>query len=334
MDNYQIRCEMKVDELYQVLFDELHLVNSALGVIKEYKLCYNTPIIPDYDLSGGYMGFVDKNYFFKGSWDFDFDFFKLFSVRIESEFFVSSEIKNRICNLCPSTRIVFSSNKYHMASEYINSYFENNPNKEDLSEFDEFIYYMDKRSPPYLSTLEVDGVDNNIKEIKYSGSFYSSGMDHANELEVVCELHVMAAKRRQEFHLELLIEAYALMVESNFKMSFFMSYAALESYINFKINGHNVEERFQDKFKKAYDTVPGLRADEAFSKLNETLGSFTLIRNTIAHGRDDDEIVDNIDEKSAKEIYIFVAAVIIGIEKNFKKIKDIERYIKPKKSKK
>jgi|GEM_PF-2758322 len=325
---------MKVDELYNVLFDELHLVNSALGIIKEYKLYYTTPINPDYDLSGGYDGYADRNYYFKGYWDFDFDFFKLFSVSIESEFFVTSEIKKRICAVCPVTKTDLAGIKSITAGEYMNSYFENNPSKDDFSDFDEFIFYMDNGSPPFLSAINVDGVNNNLKKITYSGSFYSAGIDHGNEAEVVCELNVTAAKKNQDFHLELLTEAYALLIESNFKMSFFMSYAALESYINDKINGQNVEERFQDKFKKAYNTVPELITHETFSKLNDILGDFTHVRNTIAHGRDNDEVVDNIGETLAKKIYIFVASVILAIENNIEKIKDIERYVKPRKIKK
>ncbi|MFP9227593.1 hypothetical protein [Pectobacterium cacticida] len=324
---------MKVDELYKILFDDLHLVNSALGMIKEYKLYYTTSIEPDYYLSGSYDGLVEKHYYFRGYWDFDFDFFKLFSVSIVRSFFVMDGIKKRICDVCPVTQVELGGIKNITTGEYINSYFECNPDKEDFSEFDEFIFDMGDNYTPHLSAINVDSINNNLKKIIYSGSFYSSGIDHANAVEVVCELHVTGAKKRQYFYLELLVEAYALLIESNFKMSFFMSYAALESYINDKINGQNVEERFQDKFKKAYDTVPKLRTHETFSKLKKVLGGFTSVRNTIAHGRDNDEVIDNVGEKSAKEIYIFVAAVILAIENNLEKIKDIERYIKPRRSK-
>jgi hypothetical protein len=114
-------------------------------------------------------------------------------------------------------------------------------------------------------------------------------------------------------------------------MSCFMSYAALENYINQKIHGQNTEERFLDKFKKAYETVPRLTTHETFSKLNELLGEYTLVRNIIAHGRDDDEIIDNIDMDAAKEMYIYVAAVVLAIENGFQKLNDIKLYIKPKK---
>lgn len=110
-----------------------------------------------------------------------------------------------------------------------------------------------------------------------------------------------------------------------------MSYSALENYINQKIHGQDTEERFSDKFKKAYETVPGLTTYETFSKLNELLGEYTLVRNTIAHGRDDDEIIDNIDIDSAKEMYIYVSAVILAIETGFQKLNDIKIHIKPKK---
>ena len=248
-----------------------------------------------------------------------------------SNFIVTDDIKKKICAVCPTTNAILGNIKSLGVDSYINTYLENNPDKDDLSDFDECIYYMEKNNPPYISSIEVDAIDNNLSRIIYSGSFFSAGIHHGNEADVVCELNVKAAQRVSNFYFELLIEAYALLNENNFKMSYFMSYAALENYINEKINGQNTEERFQDKFKKAYDTVPNLSTHETYSKLYEVLGDYTLVRNVIAHGRDNDDVIDNIDEESAKKIYIFVAVVILVIEKGFTKLKDVERYIKPKK---
>ncbi|ENR6005642.1 TPA: hypothetical protein ACX14B_000943 [Citrobacter freundii] len=324
---------MKINEMYDALRDDIDLVNSSLGIIKKHRLFYTTSIDPDYSYSNGYDGYAEKSYYFKGAWGFDYDFFKVFKVEVVSKFFVSDEIKHKITSVCPATKVALSNIKSLNSDEFINSYFENNPDEKNLSEFDDCIFYMDRSYSPYISAMEIEAIDNNLSKIVYSGSYYSTGMDHGNPVEVVCELNILAAKNHQPFFFELLIEAYALLNENNFKMSCFMSYAALENYINQKIHGQDTEERFSDKFKKAYETVPSLTTHETFSKLNSLLSEYTNIRNTIAHGRDDDEIIDNIDIDLAKEMYIYVAAVILAVENGFKKLNDIKVHIKPKKKK-
>ncbi|WP_438917868.1 hypothetical protein ACSX9W_12900 [Kosakonia cowanii] len=322
---------MKINEMYDALRDDIDLVNSSLGIIKKYRLFYTTSVDPDYSYSNGYDGYAEKNYYFKGNWGFDYDFFKVFEVEIVNKIFVLDEIKQKINSVCPATKAAFSNINSLNSDDFINSYFASNPHKENLSEFDDCIFHMDGNNPPYISAMEIDAIDNNLSKIIYSGSYCSTGMDHGNSDEVVCELNIVGAKNHQPFYFELLIEAYALLNENNFKMSCFMSYAALESYINQKIYGQDTDERFSDKFKKAYDTVPGLTTHETFSKLNSLLSDYTLVRNTIAHGRDDDEIIYNIDADSAKEMYIYVSAVILAIENGFQKLNDIKLHIKPKK---
>jgi hypothetical protein len=123
-----------------------------------------------------------------------------------------------------------------------------------------------------------------------------------------------------KFYVELLAEAYSLLLAGNFKLAYFIAFTALENYVNDKMGSENDEERFSDKVKKLFKSVFGDVSTHAiFTSIIRDLSSFEKTRNTIAHGRE----VIHVDSDELENILVFVLTLVATSENKFYTFREI-----------
>lgn len=298
--------------------------NALLGLVVNKTVYFTVDTMPDYDYSA-YDSYRESDYYFANSWDFSFDFSRIFRITNKETLFVHPDLYHNL-------------NKFHKDVLSTNG-FKSNSDVGDMLSFvidsvemtdevhktlNENLLNFDSSMTPHINVLNIAGVDNNKKKVFYNGSFYSAGIDHG-EYDVVCcaEVIGVGVSRYSYFFKELLVEAYSHLVDSNYKMAYFIAYSALENYVNWKINGDLIEERFSNKYKSAFKTLPEFEHNIIYPYFKSKLPEYTTLRIVIAHGKDDESALVSIDENKALDMYLFTVITILTIEKQVKTPQDL-----------
>ncbi len=293
---------IKQENLVENLLEALDLI--------EVKNCVIPIIInPDYEISP-YNRDYDKEYYFSYFLNF-FD---------NHNFVINCQLNNQF---------VFNYDSLSDIEENEDFVFNNKENLiQSLNELDENNYDLLENyshEPDFdtfkLNNLRIKSIDNTNKKIYYEGGVFTASF-HIDEEFLFSHIEVKAIKNNNtNFYKDLLGESYVLMIEGNTKLSYFLLYSALESYVNFKLENEN-EDRLKDKISDLYKiekNADNLSKDIIYSNIFSDFNAFKEKRNIIAHGKND--ITINISELEKK--FIVVLTYIFSIEfdcNNFEEI--------------
>ena len=102
-------------------------------------------------------------------------------------------------------------------------------------------------------------------------------------------------------------------MEKKYKLSYFLTFLALESFINYQLGEPYEQERLKDKLKELDNyKFNDLSKHQIYTSIINLHDTYTRNRITIVHGRNQIEMTD----KNAKEILLFVLIQISAYELN------------------
>lgn len=167
-----------------------------------------------------------------------------------------------------------------------------------------------------LTGLDIASIDNTEKKLRFQGGYVGDSFSIQPEgWALVCECSMLGIAtdiERQKFYLELISESYALLLEKKYKISFFMAFTALDSYINAIASSSNTKSRLGEKLNELFNKAFGdISRHEIYNGLVSKLGSYEKKRNDIAHGN----IPIAITETEANGVLEFVLVIINSLEK-------------------
>ncbi|GKX40843.1 hypothetical protein SOASR014_45820 [Pectobacterium carotovorum subsp. carotovorum] len=289
---------MKIKEFKEISNIEFKLL-KYLNIIHEKNLVFILDNYPDYDLSG-YDGARTMTYFFESEVEIPYEFSNVISVGIINDFIIHSD---DICNM----------SKQHDIHVFSN----------DLEGFINEIYELDndclgnhsiglKFGDFELRTTKVVGINNSTEKIIFSGSFVGD-YSHIQPVDwnIYVECKVMGTKNHSElgnsFYRDLMAEAYNLMSIKNFKISYFLAFSSLESYINEKMNTNDTKDRLKDIMSQMIRNVVGdVNKNEIYTSIISGYKKFETSRNIIAHGR---ELIV-VTQEDVDELILFTLLII------------------------
>lgn len=177
-----------------------------------------------------------------------------------------------------------------------------------------------------LNEISVSDINNNQKTIKLEGGYFGSSYSiDPIDWGLYAELEFFGGSSfdsNEQFYNELLIKSYDMYQQGDYRVSFFLSYSALEGYINIKNGSESVEERLSDKLSKLYrNEFPHI--DLSKHNIYTTIispfkKSLTSLRNHIAHGRK-----QQFDSDVAREMLLVALLFISSIENQKDKLCDL-----------
>lgn len=289
---------MKFKEFKEISNIELKLL-KYLNIIHEKNVVFILDNYPDYDLSG-YDGARTMTYFFESKVEMPYEFSNVISVEIINNF------------------IIHSDDIYNMRKEHDIHLF-----SDDLEGIINEVYEVDNECLDAhsigltfgnfeLRTTKVVGVNNSTEKITFSGSFVGD-YSHIQPLDwnIYVECKVMGTKKHSEygnsFYRDLMAEAYNLMSIKNFKISYFLAFSSLESYINEKMNTNDTKGRLKNIMSKMIgDVVGDINKNEIYTSIVSGYKSFESNRNIIAHGR---ELIV-VTQEDLDELILFTLLII------------------------
>lgn len=284
------------------------LLIEQLGLIEIVKTIVPINFAPDYDITD-YDKYIDKDYYFSNYIKFFPDHNFVISCKFYDQFIINDD---HLIEIEKNEEITFTNKEDVLQSIlYLDNY---NP---DIIDQYKFEVDMDILK---LNNLKVKFINNTKKETHYEGSIFSASI-YIGEEFLYSRIKLEAIKYNQvEFYKDLLGESYILMLENNNKLSSFILFSALESYVNYKLN--NDRGRLKDKIQELYKNhfgIADISKHEIYSnvlnRFNESIDS----RNTIAHGKND-IIIQNED---LIKNFTAVLTYIFSIEYNFQSFEDI-----------
>lgn len=266
---------------------------SELDIIKKETSFFEVDIFPDYDKAEYEKG-IDKTYYFENSWNFKMEFDSIISAKILNsyafDFDSISEMERKYAleNCENRTEII---KKSYFADKYSYSYF-------GIESWDSF------RINP-ISVLKIDNVD---KKLKYNGSFFGEvGYTQVADFNVYSQIRVEGFKYNIELYNQLIAQSKILFSQKNYNLSYFLTYSALENFINTKLVSEDDENRLIDKLKILCKKNLGeLKDNLIYSEIMSNFKHYTSNRNTIAHGKKP----ISISEKSLYEFFNFVLLIM------------------------
>ena len=177
-------------------------------------------------------------------------------------------------------------------------------------------------------------------EISINGSINGSGMDMSSGNEPIVVLRGLGIPHKEKLTLfqELLMDAYLLEKEDNFKVSFFGYFSAIESFVTSQLETvqklipkelHESLERLQldQKIsivaKHAYETED-LQTIKLWGDLSGNFRELKFKRNKIAHGQ------ENLAIKQDDLNLIFgVICLLVNLSKKFSDITELRKSLYP-----
>ncbi|EGI4219356.1 TPA: hypothetical protein R0C51_000535 [Escherichia coli] len=289
---------MKLKEFKEIRNIEFKLLKH-LNIIHEKNLVFILDHYPDYDLSG-YDSARTMTYFFENEVDIPYEFSNVISVEIINNFIIHSD---DICNMSKQHNIHVFSNDLE---GFINEIYEVDNDCLDTHSID--LKFGDFE----LRTTKVVGINNSTGKIIFSGSFVGD-YSHIQPLDwnIYVECKVMGTKNYSEFgnsfYRDLMAEAYNLMSIKNFKISYFLAFSSLESYINEKMNTNDTKDRLKDIMSHMIRNVVGdVNKNEIYTSIISGYKKFESNRNIIAHGR---ELIV-VTQEDVDELILFTLLII------------------------
>lgn len=176
-----------------------------------------------------------------------------------------------------------------------------------------------------LNKLKINAINNIDKEIVFSGAFVGNSFSISPsgwKLFTELDLFGIPKNLNNKIYLELLAESYSLKEAGNYKLAFFTSYAALECYLNSKVNISNEKTRLKDSFSRLFKEtfeVDDLNKHTIYTSISGDFDNFTSDRNEIAHGRSN----LLISKSYSDEFLLFVLITIASNECRIDTFKDM-----------
>lgn len=283
--------------------DLLKKLLKKMNVIQQFKTIIKINNFPDADIIPTDWREDDNNYF-KNSWKFD-SYYKnvLEFAFLEERVYHFDQIREAEEELVMQLNIDDIEYSLNLIDDVDSDYFQYNGYDTDFNESFKF------------HKVRLVAVDNFKKKIWYDGSFFGNHETYDNpEWGSFSKVQLVGIPSvLMYFYQELLGESYLLYNSGNYKMSYFMAYAALENYVNSNLGSEESEERFKDKLKKWFKTkISNLETHEIYCSLIKKYDEFTKKRNVIAHGKENIEI----DKMEAENAILFVIILINSFEYN------------------
>jgi hypothetical protein len=275
-----------------------------LGVIDNARQVIEIDNSPDYDITK-YQGDVIENYFFRNSWYFSENFSSVISVDIIDKYIFHADNLRELSAEC---KIPFTSTKNAcdfllQAQTYHSDIFESHSHDVENDEFK-------------LHELRISSIDNFAHEIRYEGSFRGNSADiQPIDWGIYATLEIKAISNQVVngvFYKSLLAESYLLLKERQFKLSYFLTFAAFDSFIIYQL-GRDEEGRLEDKLKEIFrNKFAQINTHQIYTSLMGKFKEYVIKRNNIAHGTS--SIV--VSEADANELLVFAATLIQSFENN------------------
>ncbi|MDD2982081.1 MAG: hypothetical protein PHQ74_01720 [Crocinitomicaceae bacterium] len=275
-----------------------------LGILTTDNVVIKINNNPDYDITE-YRRNVVANYFFNNFWDFSSKYKSIVDINIlDNHIFhfdtlqslsKEYEIEYNEGNDCDFLLQVLIQNK---------DAFELNSFGTEVNDFE-------------LHNLRIRTIDNLKGRIYYEGSFQGDSSDiEPLDWGVYSTLGLNAIPNDIDnlpFYKSLLAESYLLLKEKKFKLSYFLTFSAFESFVNFELGGNDEPDRLKDKFKELFGSkFIVLNSHQIYTSIMSMYDNYTSNRNTIAHGRN--EII--IDQEMVKSSLLFILTLISTYELN------------------
>lgn len=289
---------------YEKFLKERDLLKKLLikmNILKQYHTIIKIDNSPDTEVIPTDWREDDNNYF-KNSWQFGSYFKNVieFNFLIERiyhfEHILEAEVE--LDMRLNSNEIEHSLN---LIDEVDNAFFEDNGYDTDLNETFKF------------QKVRLVAIDNVKKTIWYDGSFFGNHQTYDNpEWGTFSKVQLTGIPSfLTYFYQDLLGESYLLYHTGNYKMAYFIAYAAMENYVNSNLGSEESEERFKDKLKQWLKSkVINLEKHEVYCAIIKGYDEFTKKRNTIVHGK---ELIE-ITKVQAEAVLLFVAILIYSFE--------------------
>jgi hypothetical protein len=272
---------------------------EGLSILETKEVVIQLNTFPDYDISQ-YQGLSGAEYFFRNSWSYANFFIEVSKAKFgRSRIFHHdhiSEIANRLkMGFDPFDHV----DLLQRANESSAGIF--SEHGIDVDELDSF----------RLKAVRVSSIDNIDHKILYEGVFFgdSSAMDPIGW--GLFNLATVTGIKREisQIYQLLIAESYMLFVRGDAKLSFFMAYTALESFLDTALGEGEVKGRLPDKlnslFSKKFAT---LNAHQVYSSISGSAINLTRDRNSIAHGRGLVTITLREAEETIRLVLILIGA--------------------------
>ncbi|MBH1959941.1 MAG: hypothetical protein I8H68_07500 [Flavobacteriia bacterium] len=271
---------------------------TQFGILTTKKIIIKIDHEPDYEISE-YMKERETNYYFYNAWSFKNKFSFVVNVNVNEN------------------HIFHYDNFEQLSDEYnIPFYLGNecefllNIWEEDSDAFQVFGFGTDTDNFR-INNFRIRAVDNLEGNVYYDGSFYGSGYEiNQNDFAVYSMIDVNAVPLyidEKPFYNSLLAESYLLLKEKSYKLSYFLLFSALESFINYELGKGDVEGRLKDKLNELLTSkFQNLAKHQIYSCIIHLFDDYTRDRNTIAHGRNSIDV----DQKIVEELFLFVLTMI------------------------
>lgn len=277
---------------------ELKLLRH-LDIIHEENYVFQLDNYPDYDFSG-YDGARAMTYFFENESELPYGFSNVISVQIINNFILHSD---SLQNMSEQHDIpVFFENLEWFVNEI------HEADNDCLGSHSIGLKFGDFE----LRTTKVVGINNSTKRILFSGSFVGD-YSHIQPLDwnIYVECKVRGTKSNPEngnfFYQDLMAEAYNLSSIKNFKLSYFLAFSALESYINEKMNTGDAKSRLKDIMSQMVrEAVGDINKNEIYTSIISRYNDFESNRNVIAHGRK----LITVTQEDVDELILFTLLII------------------------
>lgn len=265
-----------------ILSDEqsIFLLMKKLSLLAEVVEVRKISHHPDYDFSE-YRGPVTQTYFFKDEQPKPDDFFSVYDAEIFDSRILHwddiRELRNSLdLNACPDEE-----SEWILAQAVAN----------DENFIGEIGY--DKLSQFSLQKLEITEIDNSNGCLKLQGSFEGDGYGISQpDWALYAVIRFKGFKENfndGEFYRQLLVESYQLRSKGDHRVSYFLAYAALEGFINRKLNSENesgrLSEKGRDLFRRSFPASDLVKHQIYSNVVNDFNNVLTSTRNDIAHGR-------------------------------------------------
>lgn len=168
-----------------------------------------------------------------------------------------------------------------------------------------------------LHGLEITTIENHKRSIHLQGSFVGDGYGISQpDWGLYAVVRFMGFKEDlndSEFYRQLLVESFSLRENGDHRVSFFLAFSALESYINWKMNveadGGRLSDKARNLFNHCFPNVELGRHQiytHAIADFNQRL---TVLRNGIAHGR-----VGTINSDQSRQMLLVALLLICSAE--------------------
>ena len=275
-----------------------------LGILTKDKVVIKIDNNPDYDITE-YRREIVTNYFFNNFWNFTNEFKSIVDISISENHIFDFDTFQR---LSKEYEIDFSEGKN---CDFLLKVLKKDKDAFELNSFgtevNDFI----------LRNIRVRAIDNLNGRIYYEGSFQgdNSGIEPI-DWEVYSTLLVSAIPNNIDnlpFYKSLIAESYLLYKEKKFKLSYFLTFSAFESFINYESGGDDEPERLKDKFKELFHSkFTELSTQQIYTSIVSMYDEYSTNRNIIAHGRNK----ITIDQEIVKKSLLFILTLISSYELN------------------